>query len=262
MKPTKQLHLFSLYFSLHIRIYLLFYLFISAGLLIVVTAIAYIITYSQPDAIKNFLNSSYWDFVNIGGMIITTSAYSIYSKKNSRIHLLMLPVSTWMRFLTIMLLTIPLFLIYISAFLTLLYNSILFVFSAFDFIKPITFNPFHPDCIDCNETFLQNIIFFLVLQSVFLMIGSFFPRLGFLKSTGIILAGFISYLILKFSLMGSSLESNFIPNFYAVMTNNTDQCIQLRKLIPGLTFIWHSLWIMIIPVMWYTGYLQIREMEV
>lgn len=262
MKIEKNLRLLQLFFAINFRAYLVYYLFIGAGLIVLVGSLSYLITLSQPNIIPDYLNASFWTFANTAGMVITTSAYSIYNKKNNKIHLLMLPVSSQMRFSTMLILSIPIFMICNVIFLTIITNGVEYLFSMAHIIKPTTFNPLNMPYPNNNSTFLEHSFYYILFQSLFLMLGSFFPRYGFLKSTATIIFLMIIYFISNAIFQSSHIDDNFYYGFYAVLTSNTYQHETLRSAMPITVVIWHCIGLLIIPVSWYIGYMQIKELEV
>lgn len=252
---------FGLFLFYNLKYYSVFYLFIVAGIILFATGLLFLLIMAQPQMFINFLNQSFWNFMNLGGIILTTSAFSIYGNKNARMHLLTLPVSVPARFTSLILFSIPLFLVVIVSVFTLMANVIAHIFSSLELTKSFSFNPFLVDGAENTQAVWGHLWFYFVFQSILLMVGSFFPKLGFIKSALAFLVILILYVLLNYLTSLYTEDRHFFANLFRVLVNSDFQALRLRELMPLTYMIWQIVWALLLPFSWYIIYLRIKELE-
>ena len=192
------------YFVVNFRFYAFYYLFISAGLILLIAGYSWLLSLSQPQLIRTVLNNSFWMIINFCGIILTTSAFYIYSKKSTASRVLTIPVSSLTRFATLFLYSVPLLFIITACVYTIMANCICWILTSMNYLSEYAFNPFKPDTNSCNTTLSDHFQTFLTIQSIALMAGSFFLKSGFIKSIGVCIMTMILYSIVNAFILNKS----------------------------------------------------------
>lgn len=252
--------LFFRYLLLNTRIYWMYYFLIGLGFLAIFGTIAYLLTFSQPQLIEDFLRGNAWLFINLGGMVMSLSATSIYAKYSNN-QMLILPITSVIRFVKLYLWTIPFYLVVILIFYDLLENGIEKILVNLHFIKHFTTNIFETSCKYSNISFAKHLLNFFLLQTTCLMAGSFFPKRGFFKSIGILFLVFILYLLFGALIPVTFTGSQFMEGFVSIMNSSDYHAIYLHQLMPFTVIFWHIIWVLLIPVFSYITYLQVKGLE-
>jgi hypothetical protein len=251
---------FGAFFLLQLKYFLPYFLFVNLGIILVVTGLAYVYLFSNPDLVNNLVGSSFWVFANIGGFIITTSAFAQYGRNDSRMHLFLVPVSPITKFITVFLYAIPCYLITVLLIYYLFANGLAIMFSSLDYIKDFTFNPFVRDEKYDSLSFMHHFLFFIVFQSFTFLAGAFFPKMGFLKTVPVTVVLLVVYLIMNSILAPSGFEADFISNLYQILSTQTFESIRLRESMPLISYFWWGLGSLLIPASWYIAYLRFKEL--
>ncbi len=252
---------FWLFFALNFRFYLIYYLFISAGLILLLGGLS-LILFSVPQSIKDIMNELFWPLMNICGIILSTSAYYVYSKASTAFRLLTLPVSSVTRLFTIVIYVIPILLLITSGIYIITANIIGKVLTMMNFVSEYSFNPFRVENSQCAKTIWDHFHIYLLIQSISLMIGSFYPKLGFVKSMCIFILSLIFYFVFKSIFFPGNFDGNFIFNFVNLLISKNYSSNEILKQMPVISFVWSIVVIMVIPFCWYISFLRIKELEV
>jgi hypothetical protein len=257
---NKHFRYFGAFFLLQFKHFLPYFLFVNVGIILVVTGLSYFYLFAQSSFVNSLVVNSFWLFANIGGFVVTTSAFAQYGRKDSRMHLFLVPVSPFAKFLTAFIYAIPFYLLVVTGIYMLYANALAQVFSSFNFIKGFTFNPFVHDLSSDKLSFLQHFMFFVGIQSFTFLSGVFFPKMGFLKTVPAVAVLFMVYLFTNSISSHGELETNFLSNLYNILTNNTFENIDLRQAMPFITYCWWGITALLIPTIWYIAYLRFKEM--
>lgn len=252
---------FGQYFIINFRFYATYHFSIGAGLGLFVAGYSFLLTYFQPLLVKNFLDVSFWFLLNICGIILTTSAFSVFGKKSTALPLLTIPVSSLTRYITAWLYAIPLFFITIIITYTLVAKGIAWGISNMGMVKEFTFNPFKMDAnAGCSKTW-GHFQTFLIIQSITLLAGAFFTKLGFIKTMGLFVALILAYTFINSLLFKNSADHDFAYNLISILTTDSYQNKEILKQMPITSLIWRIVLMLVIPVTMYIGYLRIKEIE-
>jgi len=247
---TRQFRHFRLFFRINLRYYAIYYLFISAGLILLIAGYSWLLILSQPHNFKIGMDNSFWMFINICGIILSTSAFFIYSKKNTAAGILTIPVSTLTRFITVFLYSIPLLFIISTCIYTIAANCTGWILTSMNYLNEYSFNPFRLDPTVSTTSFSDHFLTFLWVQSISLMAGSLFPKSGFIKSVCMCIITIVMYSIVNTIIMTNTFGNNFILNFINLIFTDDFNSHELLKQIPVISFIWKAVLIMVIPFCW------------
>lgn len=256
-KFKNNMKLFSLFSVINLRHYWWFYLFISLGIIFSISLISYFQMLGQPGEVKNLMNWAFWFFLNVGTANITSSGLGIYGNKSTRIHLLTIPVSNFIRVFSLFFYAILIPLIVFTLIYTATANVLVGMYAAMDFTDPFVFNPLK------LNNFLLNLLTFFVVQSFLLMIGSFYTKVAIVK-TVVSLVGLLLVILIIDSITASySVDRSIFWNMFNLFGSSKNVGIALVNEIPplimGLKYIAS---ILIIPVSIYIVFLRVKELEV
>jgi len=243
------------------RFYAIYHLFISAGLILLIAGYSWLLSISQSQLIITGLDNSFWIFINLCGIILTTSAFFIYSQKTTASVILTIPVSSVTRFITVFLYSVPLLFIITTCVYTITANCAGRIFISMNYLSEYSFNPFRLDSSISISTLIDHFQAYITIQSFALMIGSFFPKSGFIKTIGLCIVTLVIFSIISTFVMTDSFGSNFTLNYINILFTNDYQSHELLKQIPIISFIWQSVIILVIPFCWFISYSRIKEFE-
>lgn len=260
---TDSIKRFGLFSVIGLRHYWWYYMFVSIGIVLVISAITYFYLIAQPSMVSGFLNWAFWFFLNIGVANISTSAFSVYAKKSERIHLLTIPVSNTIRLVATIVNTIIIPFIIIAIIFTLLANFIAFICSSNDFTDPFHFSPFASNGLFTSNSWGVNLAFYMVFQSILLMIGSFFPKAGTIKTVLCVLAFLLIVFIVDALLASYSFDKSVFFNIFDMLMSSQPTVKELLWQMPGWFFAGiYTIGTLIVPFSFYIVYLRLKEMEV
>ncbi len=127
------------------------------------------------------------------------------------------------------------------------------------YVKSFDFNPFN---VDGTGNFLSHLYFYITIQSILLMIGSFYKKLGIFKTAFTIVILFLLYILISKVFANGQIDKDFFSNLYNVLTSDVYKFSRLREYIPVLSILYKILIFIIVPFSWYIVYLRLKEMEV
>jgi hypothetical protein len=236
--------------------------------IVVILVYSLILTYSAMSNDSLYLSEAYNNtfllIFNLSGLIISSSIFLVLNKPEKRIQIFTLPVSMLSRLISTMIagVFVPLIIIILSQFLIV--NGIIQVIALQDVIKPFVYYPFHGKNAEIF-TFYQiasTIYFFIVLQSLVLMVGSLFKKASNAKTMIVGVALFFAFMGLDLLFSAYLYDESFGFIFFDLVFTNTPSSTTLSKLIPIITCYWRVLiYLIVLPVSWYVVFLRYRETE-
>lgn len=187
----------------------------------------------------------YFFLLYVGGFIVTSSAFRSYHDKKKSYFTLMLPCSSWERFLSKLLLT------------SILYAAVtLFLYSIFYWLIGLIIFAFHRKTVWFNPlqlSVLKAIAVYIILQSVVLM-GSVYFKKHVIMKTILSIACFGIVLVIFVYLVSTLLLHNIPFSFVTYAVPFTSTAIQ--------SVIYSVVWVLLAPFCWLVTYQRVKEIEV
>jgi len=216
---------------------------------------------SSEESLKAFLKESFELFSLIGGYIFATMAFSMYKKPQVKMQLLTMPVSNLMRTITVIFIAVPLFyILYLLVFMgtTQLLTFFMDKFMLSNYIKPQPLSNFGDEG---SLISFNGVAKYVLVQSVFLMFGAIFHKLGFIKTGLVLLVLFLLGWLVDSVTSQSAIDTNFFGCMYNYIQGNySDAYIVGRVWL--FAYILKILYWAILPLSLYVVWLRTKEMEV
>ena len=161
---------------------------VSAGAITGILFMLYFLTSLESKDLNEFFQGFYTFVLFLGGYIITSSVFKDMQSPERGYSYLLLPASTFEKFLSKLLLTTIGWIVSITV-LYYIFSLFAGVFNVIIFKREfITFNPF-------NYEILRGIVIYIVTQSIFFLGAIYFKKNAFLKTNLLLCLCFV-YLLL------------------------------------------------------------------
>ncbi|MBN2689298.1 MAG: hypothetical protein JXR42_01660 [Gammaproteobacteria bacterium] len=189
----------------------------------------------------NFHTGTFSLLLFVGGFWISSIAFTCLHSKEQSIFYLTIPCSNLEKLLSKLLLTSIIYVVALSAFYYIISLLAAFENMLVFHISQVLFNPFDPDV-------LRTIVYYLVLQSTFILGSIYFKRSPATKTILTLAVLVLFFIVFGFIVLNLTTKSSMLPPI---------------MVISDLMSILHSTFLITLaPVCWVLSYLKLREAEV